>query len=95
MLSRKRKSDQLGKFPLGGRCIYIEQGESDLLVLRFHDFSWNSAIMVVVSRFRATWGIEPGPQLSEWKKKLPEWKAHGYGNYPMITGLQKMALTIG
>ncbi|BCS23366.1 sugar phosphate isomerase/epimerase family protein [Aspergillus puulaauensis] len=34
--------------------------------------------MVVVSRFRATWGIEPGPQLSEWKKKLPEWKAHGY-----------------
>ncbi len=50
--------------------------------------------MVVVSRFRATWGIEPGPQLSEWKKKFVEWKAHGYGSYSALLELQRMGLTI-
>ncbi|RDW61225.1 sugar phosphate isomerase/epimerase family protein [Aspergillus mulundensis] len=34
--------------------------------------------MVVISRFRSLWGVEPGPQQSEWKKKFVEWKAHGY-----------------
>ncbi|KAL4878269.1 xylose isomerase-like protein [Aspergillus karnatakaensis] len=34
--------------------------------------------MVVLSRFRTLWGIEPGPQQSEWKKKFVGWKAHGY-----------------
>jgi hypothetical protein len=35
--------------------------------------------MVVISRFRSLWGVEPGPQQSEWKQKFIEWKAHGYG----------------
>ncbi|KAL4869702.1 hypothetical protein BDV12DRAFT_74888 [Aspergillus spectabilis] len=34
--------------------------------------------MVVISRFRSLWGIEPGPQQTEWKKRFIEWKAHGY-----------------
>ncbi|KAL4917119.1 hypothetical protein BDW62DRAFT_211471 [Aspergillus aurantiobrunneus] len=34
--------------------------------------------MVVISRFRSLWGVEPGPQQAEWKKKFIEWKAHGY-----------------
>ncbi|KAL4994139.1 hypothetical protein BDV10DRAFT_199046 [Aspergillus recurvatus] len=34
--------------------------------------------MVVISRFRSLWGVEPGPQQSEWKQKFIEWKAHGY-----------------
>lgn len=35
--------------------------------------------MVVISRFRSLWGIEPGPDQSEWRKKFVELKAHGYG----------------
>ncbi|KAL7650398.1 hypothetical protein ACMYSQ_010182 [Aspergillus niger] len=34
--------------------------------------------MVVISRFRSLWGIEPGPDQSEWRKKFVELKAHGY-----------------
>ncbi|RAL00060.1 sugar phosphate isomerase/epimerase family protein [Aspergillus ibericus CBS 121593] len=34
--------------------------------------------MVVISRFRSLWGIEPGPDQAEWKKKFVELKAHGY-----------------
>ncbi|OJI84614.1 hypothetical protein ASPTUDRAFT_56507 [Aspergillus tubingensis CBS 134.48] len=34
--------------------------------------------MVVISRFRSLWGIDPGPEQSEWRKKLVEFKAHGY-----------------
>lgn len=36
-------------------------------------------VMVVISRFRSLWGIEPGPDQSEWRKKFVELKAHGYG----------------
>ncbi|GLA40474.1 hypothetical protein AnigIFM63309_008308 [Aspergillus niger] len=34
--------------------------------------------MVVISRFRSLWGIEPGQAQSEWRKKFVELKAHGY-----------------
>ncbi|KAL3449942.1 xylose isomerase-like protein [Aspergillus insuetus] len=34
--------------------------------------------MVVIKRFRSLWGIEPGPQQSEWKKRFIGWKEHGY-----------------
>ncbi|QKX57766.1 uncharacterized protein TRUGW13939_04886 [Talaromyces rugulosus] len=34
--------------------------------------------MVVISRFRSLWGIEPGPNMTGWKKRLVEYKAHGY-----------------
>ncbi|KAL5365324.1 xylose isomerase-like protein [Aspergillus floccosus] len=34
--------------------------------------------MVVLSRFRSLWGVEPGPNQTEWKKRFVEWKAHGY-----------------
>ncbi|KAL2783496.1 xylose isomerase-like protein [Aspergillus keveii] len=34
--------------------------------------------MVVIQRFRSLWGIEPGPQQSEWKRRFIGWKEHGY-----------------
>ena len=34
--------------------------------------------MVLISRFRSVWGIDSGPGLSNWRKLLVEWKAHGY-----------------
>ncbi|OJJ67837.1 hypothetical protein ASPBRDRAFT_199539 [Aspergillus brasiliensis CBS 101740] len=34
--------------------------------------------MVVISRFRTLWGIAPGPDQTEWRKKFVELKAHGY-----------------
>lgn len=34
--------------------------------------------MVLISRFRSVWGIDCGPGLSNWRKLLVEWKAHGY-----------------
>ncbi|KAL3456782.1 hypothetical protein BJX64DRAFT_281119 [Aspergillus heterothallicus] len=34
--------------------------------------------MVVIKRFRSLWGIEPGPEQSNWKKRFIEWKEHGY-----------------
>ncbi|CRG83600.1 hypothetical protein PISL3812_00954 [Talaromyces islandicus] len=34
--------------------------------------------MVIISRFRSLWGIEPGPNMTEWKKRFIEYKAHGY-----------------
>ncbi|CBF82517.1 hypothetical protein AN9115.2 [Aspergillus nidulans FGSC A4] len=42
--------------------------------------------MVVISRFRSLWGVEPGPQQSEWKQKFVEWKAHGYGT--VLSGIE-------
>ncbi|KAL4792764.1 xylose isomerase-like protein [Aspergillus venezuelensis] len=43
--------------------------------------------MVVLSRFRTLWGLEPGPQQSEWKKKFVELKAHGYAGVEVdLTG---------
>ena len=39
--------------------------------------------MVVISRFRSLWGIEPGPDQAEWRKKFVELKAHGYGKVPV------------
>ncbi|KAL2834789.1 xylose isomerase-like protein [Aspergillus pseudoustus] len=34
--------------------------------------------MVVIKRFRTLWGIEPGPQQSNWRKRFIGWKEHGY-----------------
>ncbi|KAF2009230.1 hypothetical protein BU24DRAFT_468211 [Aaosphaeria arxii CBS 175.79] len=31
-----------------------------------------------LQRFRSLWGIEPGPNLEDWKPLLPKLKAHGY-----------------
>lgn len=31
-----------------------------------------------LSRFRSCWGVEPGPQLQNWKEIFPQWKAKGY-----------------
>ncbi|KAJ5379532.1 hypothetical protein N7509_012651 [Penicillium cosmopolitanum] len=34
--------------------------------------------MVLLSRYRSTWGIPPGPEQNNWKCRLREWKLHGY-----------------